>query len=71
MTMILIKWQNKRFNKLIKFNKNYLSKVDTMRNTIKNEEMKKLKKQRKNQKTKNKSTPLHGKCTELEVKAFI
>ena len=44
MTMILIKWQNKRFKKLIEVNKHYLSKVDTMRNTIKNEEMKKIEK---------------------------
>ena len=39
--------RRKRFKKLIEVNKQYLSKVDTMRDTIKNEEMKKIIKTKK------------------------
>ena len=36
--------RRKRFQKLIEVNRQYLSKVDIMRDTIKNEEMKKIEK---------------------------
>ena len=44
--------RRKRFKKLIEVNRQYLSKVDIMRDTIKNEEMKKIEKRNRRQNTK-------------------